>query len=280
MGVGVRCESRQERKWHLALHGSFRRKQKSPLFPLLPSSCSFFLALGVGTKRFDLGVSVTIALRSSSGCERVVHVAGNPPCLTLANFGSDILHPCPILRELFVFAFTLPLNGIRGLFPCSPPRLSSSLGRIVPQPMGRFPCVGEADATQPRLPQPLWPSSPAAELPNPPGASSSSTSVVCKQLQLNESLQLLGAVLSMLRLTLTLLGRRPFGRGTEDFDPSPALFRRLCSLLDFLEDARELRRQYSGNIGKAGGGGVIAGTGGGAVTAGGASAFGRSYPTR
>lgn len=146
--------------------------------------------------------------------------------------------------------------------------------------MGRFAGVGEANATQPRRPQPLWPSSPADEALNLSGAPSSSTSVVCKPLQLNESLQLLGAVLSMLRLTLTLLGRRPFGRGTEDFDPSPALFRRLCSLLDFLEEVRDLRRHYSGNVGKAGGAGAIAGAGGGTVTAVGVSAFSRSYPTR
>lgn len=161
---------------------------------------------------------------------------------------------------------------MRGLFPCSTPRLFSSLGRIVRQPMG--------DATQPRRPQPLWPSSPAGEASNLSGAPSSLTSVVCKQLQLNESLQLLGAVLSMLRLTLTLLGRRPFGRRPEDFDPSPALFRRLCSLLDFLEEVRDLRRHYSGNVGKAGGGGAIAGTGGAAVATGGVSAFSRNYPTR
>lgn len=80
-------------------------------------------------------------------------------------------------------------------------------------------------------------------------------SAMSKALQLTESLRLLGAVLSLLRLTLDLLGRQPSGT-----EPSAGLFRRLCSLLEFLEDVREMRSDFLAAGGATGGGG---GAGGG-----------------
>lgn len=103
MGIAVRCEFRQEWKWHFTLHGSFRRKQQSPL--LLPphrlEGGSHVVAFGVGTKQFDLDVSGIIALRGGRGCDRVVQVAGNHPCPTHENVVLDTLHPFPILRVSF-----------------------------------------------------------------------------------------------------------------------------------------------------------------------------------
>lgn len=105
------------------------------------------------------------------------------------------------------------------------------------------------------------------------------TSTVSRPLQLTESLRLLGAVLSLLRLTLSLLGRRPLGRGKGDSDPSATLFRRLCSLLDFLEDVREMRIGFldSGGMGGTGGRGAGVGV---AAAGGGGGLFGRSFQAR
>lgn len=106
------------------------------------------------------------------------------------------------------------------------------------------------------------------------------TSIVYRPLQLTETLRLLGGVLTVLRWSLVLLGRQPFGKvlGTED--PSPSLFRRLCSLLEFLEDISEMQASaHADDIGGAVGGG---GGGGGAGGAGGArdGVFGRSFQAR
>lgn len=116
----------------------------------------------------------------------------------------------------------------------------------------------------------------------PPGRSNGAaapTSTVSRPLQLTESLRLLGAVLSLLRLTLSLLGRRPLGRGKGDSDPSATLFRRLCSLLDFLEDVREMRIGFLDNGGIGGTGGRGAGVGV-AAAGGGGGLFGRSFQAR
>lgn len=117
--------------------------------------------------------------------------------------------------------------------------------------------------------------------PSPPSSRSSRgmTSAVSRPLQLTESLRLLGAVLSLLRLTLSLLGRRPLGRGRGDSDPSATLFRRLCSLLDFLEDVREMRSGILENGGMGGTGGRGAGVGV-AAAGGGGGVFGRSFQAR
>lgn len=105
------------------------------------------------------------------------------------------------------------------------------------------------------------------------------TSTVSRPLQLTESLRLLGAVLSLLRLALSLLGRRPLGRGKVDSDPTGTLFRRLCSLLDFLEDVREMRIGFldSGGMGGTGGRGSGVGV---AAAGGGGGLFGRSFQAR
>lgn len=97
------------------------------------------------------------------------------------------------------------------------------------------------------------------------------TSIISKPLQLTECLRLFGAVLSLLRLTLVLLGRRPLGRRLKDGNPAPRLFRRLCSLLEFLEGAREMRSSFLRRE-TGGGGGMATGRGGGL--------FGRSSHVR
>lgn len=89
-------------------------------------------------------------------------------------------------------------------------------------------------------------------------------STVSRPLLLTESLRLVGGVLWLLRATFILLGRRPFGRGSADDNLSQTLFRRLCSLLEFLENVRNERikfEKYSSGSGTHGSGG--AGLGGG-----------------
>lgn len=109
-----------------------------------------------------------------------------------------------------------------------------------------------------------------------------------KALQLTESLRLLGAVLSLLRLTLDLLGKQPFGGagggggdGARGHEPrgrrrrrgqqrEKALFQRLCSLLEFMEDVREMRSAFIVAGGSRGGGGAGGGVAGGDGGGGGA----------
>ncbi|CAM9296089.1 unnamed protein product, partial [Hapterophycus canaliculatus] len=102
-------------------------------------------------------------------------------------------------------------------------------------------------------------------------------SAMSKVLQLTDSLRLLGSVLSLLRLTLDLLDGTGRGKyGSSSSDPSSALFRRLCSLLDFLEDVREKRRALLAAGGVKGGGGGGEGREGGAGVGGGGGMFGSS----
>lgn len=98
-------------------------------------------------------------------------------------------------------------------------------------------------------------------------------SSVSKPLQLDELLRLLGGVLDLLRWSLTLLGRRPFGNEQGTVDSSSMLFRRLCLLLDFLEDLRELR--FPAEQGPRGNAGVPSAWEAGAGGAGGGGTYSR-----
>lgn len=110
-------------------------------------------------------------------------------------------------------------------------------------------------------------------------------SAMWKALQLTESLRLLGAVLSLLRLTLDLLGKQNFGgEGAREHESrwrrrrrrgqqrEKALFQRLCSLLEFLEDMRSASIAAGGARGGGGAGG--GGGGGGGEGGGGGGRFG------